>query len=115
MRDIVSFISSTLSSVDVPSAFQWYPPGPNGLPAEYVTFLEYHTAPDLEAADVELTTERLIQVNVWSKGNYASLVNKVRAALENAGFQRTAEYDAPYQDGDSHFNKVMRFAYFDDY
>ncbi|NEU29936.1 hypothetical protein GN156_03985 [bacterium LRH843] len=115
MRDIVEYISSTLSEVSVPSAFQWYPPGSNGLPDEYVTFFEYATTPDLEAADEEVTTGRLIQVNVWSKGNYAQFVNKVRTALEVAGFQRTFEYDAPYQDGDSHFNKVLRFAFFDDY
>lgn len=115
MRDLVSFVSSILADVGVPAAFQWYPPGPNGYPSEYVTYLEYHTEAELEAGDVEVTTERLIQVNVWSKGNYAPLVNKVRTALVNAGFQRTAEYDAPYTDGDSHFNKVLRFAFFDEY
>lgn len=115
MRDIVEYVSSTLKVYGVLSAFQYYPPDSNGLPSEYVTFMEYGTKPDLEAADEEVTTERLIQVNVWSKGPYELLVKKVRDALEEAGFQRTFEFDAPYTEGDSHFNKVLRFAFFDDY
>lgn len=116
MRDIVSFISSTLAAVGVPAAFQSYPPDVNGkLPNEYVTFLEYHDEADGEAGDEEITTRRMIQVNVWSKGNYHLLVKKIRKALEDAGFERTGSFDAPYTDGDSHFNKVLRFAFFDDY
>ncbi|MET3658166.1 hypothetical protein [Sporosarcina psychrophila] len=114
MRDIVEFVSSTLSIVGVPVVFQAYPTGVVP-PSQYVTFMEYGTKPDLEAADEEITTERLIQVNVWSKGNYYQIVEDVRKILEQAGFQRTFEFDAPYTDGDSHFNKVLRFAFFDDY
>lgn len=114
MRDIVSFISSTLSNVGVPVSFQAYPIGATP-PFQYVTFLEYTSNPGLEAADKEIETERLIQVNVWSKGNYHQLVEDIRKKLEDAGFQRTSEFDAPYTDGDSHFNKVMRFVFFDEY
>ncbi|CEG28080.1 hypothetical protein [Bacillus sp. B-jedd] len=114
MRDIVEYVTSTLSSVGVPVVFQAYPAGATP-PSQYVTFLEYHTGPEMEAADKELTTERLIQVNIWSKGNYTQLVNKVRTTLEQAGFERTSEYDGPYTDGDSHFNKVLRFRYIDEY
>ena len=116
MRDIVEFVSSTLSVVGVLSAFQSYPPDSKGkLPPEYVTFLEYHDEAELEAGDVEISTKRLIQVNVWSKDNYHSLVQNVRKALEQAGFERTPGFDVPYTDGDSHYNKVLRFAFFDDY
>lgn len=115
MRDIVDLVSSTLTTIGVKSAFQSYPSGPNGLPSEYVTFLEYTSNPSLEAADKEIETERLIQLNVWSKGNYHQLVEDIRKKLEQVGFERTFEADAPYTDGDSHFNKVLRFAFFDDY
>lgn len=114
MRDMVAFVSSTLSPVGVPVVFQAYPAGVTP-PSQYVTFMEYGTKPDLEAADAEITTERLIQFNVWSKGNYFQIVEDVRKALEQAGFHRTFEFDAPYTDGDSHFNKVLRFAFFDEY
>lgn len=115
MRDIVEYIESTLADVGVSSAFQSHPTGLDGLPYEYVTFLEYHDGAETEAGDKEITTKRLIQVNVWSKGNYHNLVQNVRKTLEQAGFQRTLEFDAPYTDGDSHYNKVLRFAFFDDY
>ena len=113
MTDISALIKSTLTGIGVPSAFQRYPPG--NLPTEYVTFTGYHTAPELEAGDNELLTARLIQVNVWSKKNYDVLVKNIRDALESVGFERTFEYDVPHQDGDSHYNKVLRFAFFDEY
>jgi hypothetical protein len=114
MRDIVDFISSTLADVGVPVVFQAYPKG-STPPEEYITFLEYSSTPSLEAADEEVTTERLIQINVWSKGNYHQLVNHTRETLEKAGFERIFEYDSPYEDGDSHFNKVLRFKFNDEY
>lgn len=114
MRDLVEYISSTLKPLGVPAVFQAYPTGATP-PFEYITFLEYTSNPSLEAADEEIETERLIQVNVWSKGNYHQLVEDIRKKLEQAGFQRTSEFDAPYTDGDSHFNKVLRFAFFDEY
>lgn len=111
---MVAFVSQTLSSVGVPIVFQAFPTGTTP-PNEYITFLEYSTNPYLEASDREITTERLIQVNVWSKGNYHNLVKQVRKMLENAGFERIFEFDAPYSDGDSHFNKVLRFRFIDEY
>lgn len=114
MRDMVDFVISTLSEVGVPVVFNALPAG-STPPNQYVTFLEYFTGAELEAADIEVTTERLIQVNVWSKGNYAQLVNDVRKTLEQAGFERTSEFDAPYTDGNSHFNKVLRFRFIDEY
>lgn len=114
MRDIIDYVTSTLLPMDIPVVFQAYPSGQTP-PSEYVTFLEYTSNPSLEAADEEVETERLIQVNVWSKDNYHQLVEDIRKRLEQAGFQRTTEYDAPYTDGDSHFNKVLRFASFDEY
>lgn len=114
MRDIVSFVTTTLSGIGVPVVFQGFSPGTT-LPAQYITFLEYHTGPELEAADEEITTERLIQFNVWSKSNYHALCEKLRKALEKEGFERTFEFDSPHEDGDSHFNKVMRFKFVDEY
>jgi len=114
MRDMVDYIISTLSNIGVPIVFNSLPTGMTP-PSQYVTFLEYFTGAELEAADEELTTERLIQVNVWSKSNYAQLVNNVRTKLEEAGFERTSEFDGPYTDGDSHFNKVLRFKFIDEY
>lgn len=114
MKDMVEFVTSVLSNIGVPVVFNGLPTGAT-IPNQYITFIEYFTGVELEAADEEITTERLIQVNVWSKGNYSQLVDKVRSTLESVGFERTSEYDAPYTDGDSHFNRVLRFKFIDEY
>jgi hypothetical protein len=115
MKDISSFITSILKPLSIPNGFQTYSSGTNPMPDQYITFLEYTNQAELEAGDVEITTERLIQLNVWSKSNYYSMVENVRTTMEQAGFLRTDEYDAPYTDGDIYFNKVIRFAFYDDY
>lgn len=114
MKDLVEYVTVVLKPLNIPVVFQSLPSG-SKIPPQYITFLEYTANPSLEAADKEIETERLIQVNIWSNTNYHSLVNRTRSLLEEAGFQRTTEYDGPYTEGDSHFNKVLRFAFFDDY
>lgn len=114
MRDLIEFIPSVLAEVGVPIFFQGYPSGYTP-PSQYVTFLEYFSGSGLEAADKELSTVRLIQVNIWSKSNYSLLAQKIRSTLEASGFERTAEFDGPYTDGDSHFNRVLRFSFDDVY
>lgn len=112
MRDIVEYVTQTLSVVGVIVSFQAHPQGT--LPNQYITFTEYHEEPELEAGDVEIETERLIQINIWSRSNYHELVKSVRSAMEGAGFQRILAFDVPYTDGDSHFNKVLRFKFVDE-
>ena len=114
MIDMIEFIPASLSSLGLPVFFHSCPAGTTP-PYEYITFLEYGSSPELETGDNESSTERLIQVNVWSKGNYHQLVQNVREALEQSGFERTFEFDSPYEDGDSHFNKVLRFRFIDEY
>lgn len=114
MIDIIKHVTDTLKPLNIPVAFQTLPTGMTP-PNQYITFLEINATPALEASDIEIETERIIQVNVWSKGNYHSLVEEVKRLMEQAGFQRTTEFDGVYQDGDSHFNKVLRFVFFDEY
>lgn len=114
MIDINKHITDTLKPLGITVAFQMLPSGMTP-PNQYITFLEINANPALEASDIEIETERIIQVNVWSKGNYHSLVEEVKRLMEQAGYERTLEYDAPYSDGDSHYNKVLRFVFFDSY
>ncbi|WP_428909470.1 hypothetical protein [Niallia sp. Krafla_26] len=114
MIDIIDYIKTTLSPLGIPVVFNGLPTG-SKTPSQYITFLEYLSGAELEAADKEITTERLIQVNVWSKINYSQLVSDVRTLLEQVGFERISDYDAAYQDGDSHFNRVLRFKFIDEY
>lgn len=114
MIDIVNHVVTTLAPMGLPVLFNTVPTG-SDIPNQYITFLEIDAKPALEASDQEYETERLIQVNVWSKANYYQLVEDIKRLMESAGYERTFEYDAPKQDGDSHFNKVLRFAFYDEY
>lgn len=114
MIDIVDHVITTLAPLNLTVAFQALPTG-STIPNKYITFLEINANPSLEAGNAELETKRLIQINIWSKSNYHSLVEQVKKLMEHAGYERTFEYDAPYQEGDSHFNKVLRFVFFDEY
>ncbi|MGE7020414.1 hypothetical protein [Solibacillus cecembensis] len=114
MIDIVEHVVTALVSTKLPVLFNSVPTGSN-IPNQYITFLEVTSSAALEAADREFETKRLIQVNVWSKGNYYQLVEDVKKLLESADYERTLEYDNPKSDGDSHFNKVLQFAFFDEY
>jgi len=113
MTDFDELIPSIISPLGVTAWWQSYPAGI--VPDQYVTYIEISENPELEAGDKELETERHVQLNVWSRGPYHALVKSVRTAMEGAGFQRTFSFDAPYTDGDSHFNKVLRFVYYDQY
>ena len=114
MIDIVDHVVKTLESLNNPVMFNTVPTG-SDIPEQYITFLEINAKPALEASDQEYETERLIQVNVWSEDSYYKLVEDIKRLMESAGYERTFEYDAPKQEGDSHFNKVLRFVFFDEY
>lgn len=114
MIDIVNHVVTTLAPTGLPVLFNSVPTG-SKIPDQYITFLEVIDNAALEAGDGELETKRLIQVNIWSKSNYDTLVKQVRNLLESAGFERINGMDIPKQEGDSHFNKVLQFAFFDEY
>ena len=114
MIDISAHITDTLSPLKLDVFFNSVPTGAT-IPNQYITFLEINAKPALEASDQEYETERLIQVNVWSKHNYYQLVEDIKRLMESAGYERTFECDSPKQEGDSHFNKVLRFVFFDEY
>ncbi|MEG0450123.1 MAG: hypothetical protein RR595_09720 [Lysinibacillus sp.] len=114
MIDISAHVTTTLMPLKLPVHFNSVPTGTT-IANQFITFVETNVGAALEAADEEIETRRLIQVNVWSKSNYHDLVMEVKKLLESAGYERTLEYDNPKSEGDSHFNKVLQFAFFDEY
>ncbi|QGG51608.1 hypothetical protein [Lysinibacillus pakistanensis] len=114
MINIAEHVTKTLKPTNLKVYFNTVPTGYD-IQDQYITFLEINAKPALEASDQEFETERLIQVNVWSKTDYYLLVEDIKQLMESAGYERTIEYDVPKQEGDSHFNKVLRFVFFDEY
>lgn len=79
---INEFIISTLAAANVPVIFHVY----TGAETTYITFFEIVDVPKLHAENKLKSTQTSIQVDVWSKGNYESLVATVKSLMGEAGF-----------------------------
>ena len=99
-----SLIISTLAPTEIPVAFLKY----IGGATTYITFFEYNQQGKLFADDVEQHTRHSLQVDIWSKGDYVSLVKQVKDLLKPIGFRRNFETEF-YEDDTKTFRKVMRF------
>lgn len=99
-------IIDTLKPTGVPVTFQVYA----GEKDTYITFFEYNQMGALFVEDKEEKTQHSFQVDVWSKGNYKILVERVRELMTDAGFTRNSEAEF-YEDDTKTFHKVFRFYY----
>ena len=97
-------IISTLAPTEVPVAFLNY----TGGATTYITFFEYNQQGSLFADNFEQHTRHSLQVDVWSKGDYVSLVEQVKELLKPIGFTRNSETEF-FEDDTQIFHKVMRF------
>ena len=103
---INSTIITALQTLGVPVSFQSY----KGTSTTYVTFFEYLQQGESFSEDQEEITGHYLQVDVWSKGNYESIVDQAKVLLKVAGFKRTNEIDL-YETDTQTYHKGMRFFY----
>jgi hypothetical protein len=99
-------IIDTLKPIGVPVAFQTY----SGTATTYITFFEYNQFSALNADDEEQQTAHFFQVDVWSKGDYTSIVQQVKDRMTAAGFRRTTETEL-YEPDTKIYHKALRFSY----
>jgi hypothetical protein len=99
-------VIDTLKPIGVPVAFQTY----SGTAQTYITFFCYNSKGELFADDEEIETGFYIQVDVWSKGDYTSIVPQVKELMTAAGFRRTTETEL-YEPDTKIYHKVLRFSY----
>ena len=99
-------VLDTLKSLNIPISFQKY----SGASSTYITFFEYDQRGELFADDNEIDTGHYIQLDIWSKSDYSSIVSNVKSAMISAGFTRLAEADL-YEDDTKIYHKGMRFYY----
>lgn len=97
-------ITTTLAPTKVPVHFQKY----TGKATTYITFFEYNQQGILFADDSEQRTRHSMQVDVWSTGDYDSLVEQVKELLRNEGFTRNSETEF-YENDTQTYHKVLRF------
>lgn len=103
---ISQLILDTLKPLNVPVAFLKY----KGKENTYIIFQEYLQQGEGFSEDMEEITGHYIQLNIFSKGNYNSLVKKVKELLGNAGFKRLNENDL-YENDTELRNHIIRFYY----
>ncbi|MEW8997901.1 MAG: hypothetical protein AB2462_08865 [Thermoanaerobacter sp.] len=103
---INQLVMDALKGLGVPVGFQTAPTADT-----YITFFCYLETGELYSDDMQQATGYYIQVDVWSKGNYTSLVEQVKLAMVNAGFSFLSAYDL-YESDTATYHKVLRFYYF---
>ena len=99
-------ILSVLSPLSVPIAFQKY----DGTSDTYITFHEYLQEGGEFDDDEETLTAHLIQVDIWSKADYAALASQVKYLMGLGGFKRITEEDL-YEPDTKIYHKGIRFFY----
>ncbi len=77
-----SVIISTLSPTGVPVAFQVY----RGSATTYIRFFEIVDVPTVHAENEVKYSQKSIQVDVFSTGNYDALIEQVKTLMKDAGF-----------------------------
>lgn len=104
--NIHNLIKTILAPTNIPSSLLTY----TGTATTYITFFEYNQRGSLYLEDDEATTTHSIQVDVWSKGNYLTLVDQVKSLMKQAGFTRNSEAEF-FEEDTKIFHKVLRFYY----
>lgn len=104
--NINKLVLDALKPLNVPVSFQFY----SGTADPYVTFFCYFENGELFADDIQKGTGYYIQVDVWSKGNYSSIVEQIKSAMTQAGFSFVSATDL-YESDTKIYHKAMRFYY----
>lgn len=103
---INKLVIDTLKPLNIPVSFQRY----NGTATTYITFFEYLQQGESYADNEEKLTGHYIQVDIWSKNDYSSIVDSVKTNMKNAGFRRTTETEI-YENDTQIYHKSLRFFY----
>lgn len=76
----------------------------------YITFFFVNERGSLFVDDDEIGTDYLLQVDIWSKGDYTALYDQVKSLLKGVGFIRTHAQDL-YETDTKIYHKAITFSY----
>ena len=106
---INKLVLDALKPLAVPVSFQKY----SGKADKYITFHEYFSGGEEFEDDNEALTSHYIQVDIWSKNDYAETVNQVKQLLHAKGFKRLDEVDL-YEEDTGIYHKGLKFYYLEE-
>lgn len=101
-----NLIISTLTPTNVPVSFRVY----KGTSTTHITFFEVVDVPRRHADDELMNTQKTMQIDVWSKGNFNSLVEQVKALMKDAGFLFSSGQDF-YEDDTQYYHYALTYNY----
>lgn len=104
MMNLNQLILNTLKDVGSSVDYLNY----TGSERTYITFFEYDQSAGLEADDEEQNNVHYIQIDIFSSGNYLSLVKSVKGKMKQAGFKKSFETEMIEEDTKL-YHKVLRF------
>lgn len=104
--NINDLISQTLEPLNIPVKHFKY----IGKNTTFIVFQEYLEQGESYSEDEEELTGHYIQVNIFSKTDYTSLVKEVKTRLIGVGFKRQNEYEI-YENDTGFYNRILRFYY----
>lgn len=107
--NINELIETTLAPTNLPVSFQTY----DEDETTYITYLQYMGQGESYSDDEEEISGHYIQVNVYSLGNYNTIVTQVKLLMKEANFKKTTEIDL-YEDKTKYFHKGIRYFYAED-
>lgn len=106
---INKIIIDALNPLKIPVAFQKY----SGKAETYITFHEYLAEGEEYEDDEEALIAHYIQVDVWSKADYAYVVKNIKELLLKTGFKRLNEIDL-YEEDTKIYHKGLKFYYLEE-
>ncbi|AFH62264.1 tail completion protein gp17 [Paenibacillus caseinilyticus] len=89
-----------------PRVYQMVAPEPGKFPR--ITFFEISNVDDGYADDSVISSQIVIQVDVWNKTNTSAIADRVDAVMKNIGFSRSGSADL-YENDTGIFHKAMRY------
>lgn len=86
----------------------WPEVAPDTVVEPYITFFEITNFDDLYLDDSAATSEIHFQIDIWAKGNTATIAKEVDKTMKSIGFARTSAADL-YENDTKTYHKAMRF------
>jgi hypothetical protein len=99
-------ILNALSSINIPKSFQVY----KGNQDTYITYFAFNESGASWADNNEIAIEYMVQVDVFSKSDYTTLVDQVINCMKDAGFRRTSVTHL-YESDLEIYHCAIRFSY----
>lgn len=101
-------IETTLSSLNIPVSFMFY----EGNADTYITYMQLDKDNTLAGDDTVLGCVQYYDFDVYSKGNYLSVVNQLITLMTGAGWTYQPSRDSPdmYERDTKYYHKTICLA-----